>query len=254
MSFLKSLCSAFLMYSGIPMPQIEWKEENRRYSLCFFPLVGVVIGVLVMLWYYACEASGIGKMLFSAGAAAIPVLVTGGIHLDGFCDVCDAKACLGSREKMLEVMSDSRVGAFAVIKLVLYFLIQIGLFSETKSFEMIAVCAFGFVQSRAWSGLAAVSFKSAKSDGALQSFRKPADRNITVLTEIVYLTVSAFFMLRISLLTGAAAVVGGAAAFVYYRIFSYKKFGGITGDLAGYFLQICELSIMFFAVMAEVIF
>ena len=253
MSLLRSFCSAFLMYSRIPMPQVEWKEENRRYALCFFPLIGAVIGGVFMLWYYACGALDIGKILFSVVSAAIPVFVTGGIHLDGFCDVCDAKASFGSKEKMLEVMSDSRVGAFAVIKLVVYFFVQIGLFSEFKSVEVTEICALGFVQSRAWSGLAAVSFKSAKSSGTLQSFSNTAHRNITVLTEIVYLMVTSFLMLKISLTTGAAAVIGGIASFIYYRIFSYKKFGGITGDLAGYFLQICELCIMLFAAAAEVI-
>lgn len=253
MSLLKSFCSAFLMYSRIPMPQIEWKEENRRYALCFFPLIGAVIGGFILLWYYVCSVLEIGKILFSVGAAAIPVLITGGIHLDGFCDVCDARACLGSREKMLEVMSDSRVGAFAVIKLILYFLIQIGLFSEIKSFALTEICALSFVQSRAWSGLAAVSFKSAKSNGTLQSFTKTAHKNITVLTELFYLTATSFLMIKISLWTGILAIVGGIISFIYYRIFSYKQFGGITGDLAGYFLQICELCIIFFAVAAEVI-
>ena len=41
MSMLKSLCSAFLMYSRIPVPKVEWNEENRRYALCFFPVIGV---------------------------------------------------------------------------------------------------------------------------------------------------------------------------------------------------------------------
>ena len=48
---LNSLFSAFLMYSRIPVPQVEWKEENRRYSLCFFPVIGVVLGIIqILLW------------------------------------------------------------------------------------------------------------------------------------------------------------------------------------------------------------
>ncbi|MBQ1398379.1 MAG: adenosylcobinamide-GDP ribazoletransferase, partial [Clostridia bacterium] len=44
---IHSFFSAFLMYTRIPMPQVEWREENRRYSLCFFPLCGAVIGGLL---------------------------------------------------------------------------------------------------------------------------------------------------------------------------------------------------------------
>lgn len=43
---------------------------------------------------------------------------------------------------------------------------------------------------------------------------------------------------------GIMLSVGSVLTFIYYRIFSYKEFGGITGDLAGYFLQLCELVAM----------
>lgn len=250
---MKSFCSAFLMYSRIPMPQVEWKEENRRYALCFFPLIGAVIGCLLMLWHFICKALNIGTVLFSAGAVFIPVMITGGIHFDGFCDVNDAKACCGTKEKMLGVMSDSHIGAFAAIHLVLYLLLQAGLFSQVQSEKILLIIAFGFIQSRAWSGLAAVTFKNAKSEGSLQNFSKPAQKNITIVCELLYLMITSSAMICICPINGAFSVFGGVIAFVYYRIFSYKRFGGITGDLAGYFLQICEISILACAVLSNLI-
>jgi len=241
MHILRSLCSVFLMYSRIPMPTVEWKEENRRYSLCFFPLIGVVIGAVFLLWFKLGTFLGVGKLLFGAVFAVIPVIVTGGIHLDGFCDVCDAKACCGTKEKMLEVMSDPRTGAFAVINLALYLIVQTGAYSEIKSMKTAIVCALGFVLSRSLSGLAAVTFRSAKGSGALWNFTEPAHRKITVFTEIAVIIITSVLMIAVSPVCGAAAVVGNAIVFLYYRIFSYKKFGGITGDLAGYFLQLSEL-------------
>ena len=103
----KSLISAFSMYSRIPMPQIEWKEENRRYALCFFPLIGAFIGGLILLWRYICIKIGIGSLLFGAVSAVIPIIVTGGIHLDGFCDVCDAKASCAPKERADVVYYDA---------------------------------------------------------------------------------------------------------------------------------------------------
>ena len=47
----KSIAIAFSMYSKIPMPQFEWKEEDMRYSMCFFPFVGIVIGLLSWVWW-----------------------------------------------------------------------------------------------------------------------------------------------------------------------------------------------------------
>ena len=52
---LRSLCSAFLMYSRIPVPQVEWNEENRRYALGWFPAVGAVLGLLLVLWQAVCS-------------------------------------------------------------------------------------------------------------------------------------------------------------------------------------------------------
>ena len=96
---LKSMLSAFLMYSRIPVPQVEWKEENRRYSLCFFPLIGVVQGIIFTLWRILCTKLNFGEILFSCVAVFIPVLVNGGIHLDGFCDTSDMLASYGDKEK-----------------------------------------------------------------------------------------------------------------------------------------------------------
>ena len=83
MHLVKSLAVALSMYSKIPVPAVEWKEENMKYAMCFFPVVGVAVGILqylaaaVLLGLTDC-----GAVLFSAVMTLIPVLVTGGIHLD----------------------------------------------------------------------------------------------------------------------------------------------------------------------------
>ena len=50
MSVIKSFFIAFSIYSKIPVPQFAWKEEDMRYTLCFFPWVGAVIGLCFLLW------------------------------------------------------------------------------------------------------------------------------------------------------------------------------------------------------------
>lgn len=242
MSLLKSLCSAFLMYSRIPFPRVEWKEENRRYALCFFPLIGAVIGVCLLLWYRICGTLEVGNLFFSAGCTVIPIAVTGGIHLDGFCDVNDALASCSSREKMLEIMKDPNIGAFALIRLCVYLLVQTAVFSELRDFSPLLICSLCFIQSRAFSGLAAVTFPNARGYGSLQNFSEPAHKIATVITEIAWLAGSALAMILICPFIGAASVGCEIIVFVYYYFFSKRKFGGITGDLAGWFLQVSELA------------
>lgn len=253
MTFLRSLACAFLMYSRIPMPQVEWKEENRRYSLALFPLVGAVIGGLLILWTYLCGILSVGKWLYAAICCVIPVAVTGGIHADGFCDVTDAKSSFAPREKKLEIMSDPHIGSFAAIYMILYFLLQFGMFTELDGIRAVLVPACGYVLSRALSGLAAVTFKCAKKDGTLQSFVKPAHRRNSIIVIAVEAFLAIFGMLLADPVCGSAAVAAAGISLVYYRISSYMNFGGITGDTAGHFLQVCELAELGAAVLAGLI-
>ena len=248
---IKSLFSAFLMYSRIPMPETEWNENNRKYVLCFFPLIGAVIGGVFLLWFFICDRFLIGNMLFSAVGVGIPVWITGGIHLDGFCDVHDAKACMGSRERCLEVMKDSRVGAFAVIHLCLYFLLQFGIFTQIHSYRILGICALGFVLSRAESGFCATVFRYAVTKSSVENFKNAESKKIIVITEIIYILTVCATMIFLEQISGLSAVLGSILYVMYYRNFAYKKFGGVTGDLAGYFLQNCELIICLCAVVSH---
>ncbi len=72
------------MYSKIPMPYVQWKEENMKYAMCFFPLVGLAIGIVMGAWMYLAKFLGIGNILFAGIATIIPVIISGGIHIDGF--------------------------------------------------------------------------------------------------------------------------------------------------------------------------
>lgn len=248
---MKSLASAFLMYSRIPMPNVEWKEENRRYALCFFPLVGVVIGGLFLLWRYVCGLFDLGAVITGAVSVIIPIIVTGGIHLDGFCDVIDAKSSYADKAKRLEIMSDPHIGSFAAIYLGAYLLLQTAVLSEIKSLEGAAVIALGFVLSRALSGIAAVRFKSAKSGGALQSFVRPAHKKITLAVLILLAVIVCASMVLLSPFSGIPAVFGALLCLIYYRHSAYRNFGGITGDTAGWFLQLTELAIPALALAGE---
>lgn len=250
---IKSMLSAFLMYSRIPVPAVEWKDENRRFALCFFPLVGAALGAAELLWFWLGRLLGVGGFLFGAVAAALPLLVTGGIHMDGFCDVSDALASWESKEKLLDIMADPHVGSFAVMRAALYLLLEAAAFSEVKSLSLMLVCALVFVQSRALSGLGAVVLKSAKAEGSLQSFRRAADKKVVAAVELLTVALTLTASALADPLCGLCAFGGEALCLVRFRSMAYKKFGGITGDLAGYFLQNCEITAIFCAVLANLI-
>ena len=148
-----------------------------RYVMCFFPLVGVVTGPAIWCWLWLCRQFGVGAPLAAVVCTALPVLVSGGIHLDGFCDTVDALASHASRERKLEILRDPHTGAFAVMGCCLYLLILFGLWMQhVFSPRATAALCIGFVQSRVLSGLSVVTFPCAKTSGLAAQFANAAHR------------------------------------------------------------------------------
>lgn len=174
MKILRSCVIAFSMYSKIPVPQFDWKEEDMKYVFCFFPCIGAVIGLLICGWGWICRNFHIGSLAYVLMGTAIPILVTGGFHVDGYMDTMDALHSYQDRERKLEILKDSHIGAFSVIMLLLYYLIYLAAFSEVIVGKDLAVVSLGFVLSRIMSGLGAVCLRPAKKDGLLRAFSKRA--------------------------------------------------------------------------------
>ena len=241
---------AFSMYSKIPMPKTDWSKENMRYALCFFPWVGAVIGALVWCFGVFISPHGLTNLFSACILTLIPVFVTGGIHLYGFLDTMDALSSYQEQERKLEILKDSHAGAFAIISGIVYFVLQLGVYSQMKT-DSFAVAAWVFVFSRSLSGLSLVTFPMAKNTGLAAMFSDGAQKKKVRLTMIFYLAICVGMMLWFDVLKGTAAILTGALVFVYYYRMSKKEFGGITGDLAGYFLQMCELLMLSAIVLTE---
>lgn len=231
---------AFAMYSKIPMPKADWEKENMRYMMCFFPLIGVIIGAVMLGWSVLAERLGFGGILRSAVFVLIPVAVTGGIHLDGLLDTADALSSYQTRERKLEILKDSNAGAFAVIVCCCYFLAAFGVWSELGRREVL-VLAGGFVLSRALSGLAVADFPCARHTGTLAMFSDAAQKRVVEISMYLWMLAAAAFMCLTDVKCGLACIFTAGLFFFYYYRMSRKEFGGITGDLAGFFLQGCEL-------------
>lgn len=246
---------AFSMYSKIPMPQSDWNRENMRYVMCFLPVIGVVIGSLVYGWAVLSAVLGITeeKIFYTAVMILIPVTVTGGIHLDGFLDTSDALSSWQTQEKRLEILKDSRAGAFAVLMGCCYFMLDFGVYSVLHDRLLLQIVCVNFVLSRALSGLAIVTFKMAKNTGLAATFSDGAQKKTVAVWMCIYIALAAILMVRIHPVYGGVALATAGLGFVYYRHMAYKNFGGITGDLAGWFLQVCELMVPFVLVLMSYI-
>lgn len=245
---LQSLIIAFAMYSKIPMPRVECNKKNMNYCMTFFPLVGVVIGACQLAVCYVMDRFGFGKIMTAALLTVTPILISGGIHMDGFLDTIDAKSSWRPQEERLTILKDPHAGAFAIIYGIVYLLVTFGLYTEIVG-EELSVLAVGYVFERVLSGLSLVTFKKARKDGMAASVADASKRNVKwmLAAEAVLCVAAALYLNPVY---GALILLTGVLCFVNYRHMAYQYFGGITGDLAGYFLQTCELMMLLVLVLA----
>ena len=234
---------AFAMFSKIPMPRADWDKENMKYMLCFFPFVGMVIGGLTMAAGYLLSLGEFRPEFKTVVLMLIPVLVTGGIHVDGLLDTADALSSWQERSRRLEILKDSHAGAFAVITACVYFLALYGACSQLIPHrEALWVFSLGFMVSRCLSGIAVVCFPKARADGTVAQFSRNASDVVTRNVLILYLLIIFACMLWMNPVFAAGAMAAALVMFWYYHHMALKYFGGTTGDLAGYFLCLCELA------------
>ena len=254
-SIINSLVVAFSMYSKIPMPGADWNRENMRYSMCFFPWIGLVIGIIEYLWILISFRAGFSALFAASVFTVIPILITGGIHMDGYLDTCDAMSSWREKARRLEILKDSNAGAFAVIYGAVYFILYLGAASVlvswplTHASEGVAgmpgaalMMAAAFVVSRSLSAFSVVSFPHANPDGTAAKFGDEAQGRTVRITSICYLIAAAVWCVCINPPAGFGMILAAMLSFVFYHHFCMKYFGGMTGDLAGFFTCICELA------------
>ncbi|SFH53722.1 cobalamin-5'-phosphate synthase [Pseudobutyrivibrio sp. OR37] len=252
MRFLKAFVVAFSMYSRIPMPRFTWDSEDMKYHLIFFPWVGAVIGAMEYGLLLLGEYYDIPLGAFVALAMALPLIVTGGFHLDGFMDVADAVNSFKSKEERLEILKDPHIGAFSIINVITAGLLCFaGLFMMNRN-GFIGWC-FSFFMARSVSGIMVIKSKKAKENGMLYSEAKnSADKVVFagLIIELLICTIFAFYFVSLQ------AIILLLLTLAFYKgteIRANRAFGGITGDVAGYYVVITEVFMaIFFGIISLV--
>lgn len=238
------------MYSIIPMPMIDWEEKNMKYILCFFPFVGAIIGGCVYGLTLLFAGSNAVSSFQGVALLLVPIIISGGIHLDGLLDTCDAFFSYGDREKKLEILKDPRTGAFGVIGAMVYFFALFGVYSQLlgNGYDYKMVLPFVFVISRTVGGMSMILVPNAKKDGLGASFANSSSQKIVTLVLGLWL-IASFAILWVLVGILALLLVAVLGIFLLCIIPVYmKKFGGITGDLTG--CMICSLELVLPLVIA----
>lgn len=242
MNLWKSFIMAFSGYSICPKSNLEKNKENCSALLVFLPVVGLIIGICINRWGvaypYLCTYS-----LFPAVICAIvPSILSGGAHLDGFFRTVDAICSHKSREEKLSILKEDAHGGYSAITVcVLLFMVSLAVWSEMP-IEGCFIVSFQYVLSRALYGISLLLVEHAgtgKADAYVPENK--TNKMIQMVILAAYIMVCVYFMVSIHRSVGIACFMGALLAFVYYIWIAKKHFGGVTEEVANYFLIICEV-------------
>jgi adenosylcobinamide-GDP ribazoletransferase len=254
MKIIKSIIAAFSTFSKIPMPTSGLTEEDFRYTLCFFPLVGAVVALLEWCVWKICGFADLNIIFRICVMCAVPIIVTGGIHMDGFCDTSDALSSYQPTEKKLEILKDPHIGAFGVIRLIAQTLLYVAAVSQIEN-----VCLFGltFVLSRVTSAFSVVTLKSAKKTGMGATEKTSSNKFAVYISSVCWILICIFTAFIFSGISGIiTALCMVAACVIMYTIYAkkvYRNFGGFTGDTSGWLLCVLECVLAYVCVACGIL-
>lgn len=240
MTFLKGFLLNLQFFTALPISRtLPMDKRHLNSSIKSFPLVGLMQGVL----YSAVLYSLINWTPFSSLAIAfaiwlLTIVITGGLHLDGWMDASDAYFSFRDKNKRLEIMTDPRTGAFGVLSVIILlssrflFIYEITTNTTIVSYGLFVLIPF---LSKGIMGMMLVTVPAAKKEGLAYMFRQAGNpRSLVVYPLYLLLVMGTLGFIWSGLLFPASLlllVAGGCYFFI--RVKTVKWFGGMTGDVIG---------------------
>lgn len=236
---LRAVKAAIMFFTRIPLPSSKnWDPEDLQRSAAWFPLVGWMVGsVAAGVWWAASQHWS--PTVASGLSLAATLLLTGAFHEDGFADVCDGFGGGYSKDRVLEIMRDSRVGAFGAIGAA----VMIGLKWQTVASLPVEAGIWALIVAHAGSravavGLMAVLPYVREEEGKA----KPLASRIGAGRLCLALGLG---LLPLGLAPSRWWWAGGSIALLWLILARWfrSRIGGYTGDCLGAAQQVIELGI-----------
>lgn len=235
MKVIKAFFMCMGMFSAIPCPYRPWDEDARELMTACLPLVGAVIGAL---WYLSALVGRLflPQTLCAALIAAMPFLLTGFMHLDGFMDSADALLSWRPLELRQKILKDVHCGSFSVVAVVL---LMIGMFAAANDAmnRDLRVLMLIPVASRCMSAFCVTMLKPI-GHSEYSALKRSAGTPIVSAIILMLTAAVGWVWLGCAAAICIAAVLAGYAAAMAWAASTMK---GVSGDLAGYSLCVGEL-------------
>ncbi|HZG83778.1 adenosylcobinamide-GDP ribazoletransferase [Paenibacillus sp.] len=261
--WIKAASAAVRLMTCVPVPDFgAWNERVLRRSIVFYPLAGAVVGGIVGA-AYALLPLALPEAAAAAVATALWVWATGALHLDGWMDVADAFGSRRSRERMLEIMKDPRVGASGAAAGALLllgkfaFVLSLMEYTAAGSLWMAAAVAAVPVVARMFAPWAVVGWPYAGGSGGMgAALRSAGWRHAAASLGVGIVCAAALLAVfgtgdAVMLLPAAAAGLALAAAVgAAGAAWIARRLGGLTGDAYGALIEGLELALLLALVAA----
>lgn len=243
MKILESIVVAFQFLTRLYLPiNVEWDTANLRRSLMWFGLVGVFIGVILAGAMTLFNRFDLIPAVSAIIILIIWIFITGGMHIDGISDMADGFFSMRDKEKTLEIMKDSHVGAFGVITIVFLLLIK---FEMLKEFIIIEKNVWLLILpptiARIAAGLVLSFYETTKKSGLGYTFHSSDPRIFWAIGFVVTLIISSILNIKSLIFIGIAILASNLMA-----LWAKKKIGGLNGDIYGAIVETVEVIGMVF--------
>ena len=235
---------ALVLLTRLPVPRLPEKAFARQADSAWaFPVVGLVVGLLACAIGWVSIAVGLPAMVAAVLVSATLVISTGAMHEDGLADTADGLWGGFTRERRLEIMKDSHIGAYGVLTLIFTQLMRVALIAALLSAGTYGAVLAACIVSRAFMPVLMGALPNARNGGLSHSVGAP--RRATVAVGLALAIVCA------ALLAGAGTTLPVILAAVSAAVLAWvakAKIGGQTGDILGATQQLAELAFLTTAV------
>ena len=228
-------------FTRLPVPYVEYEEKLYVKGIKTIPFVGIVLGLILYL------VSFVGEIFHPQVTAVILLLtyifMTGGLHLDGLADTCDGVFSGRERERMLEIMKDSRIGSFGVLSMLFFFVFYAVMYQFLPREALLILPVIGKSAPLISASMAEYARPSGMGQLLVDNIKAP-EVTVAVLLPLVLSGMTVVFGQGLLLvLTCTVATLVAELSVVMLTRWLKKKLGGITGDTHG---MVCEVSQMVF--------
>ena len=216
------------------------ENENFKKGTMFMPIVGLIIGIIQwVIFYLLIKILPIGMVAVLVVLSGI--LVTGALHLDGLGDSCDGIFAFKGKDKVIEIMKDSRIGTYACIAIIFDTLIKIFSFAAISNIKAsLIIIATPIIGRMALVFLFYIG-KCAKSTGTGNLFIGNVGKKEVIISLLVSITL---VLLLIGITKGIILIVVALIFTMGFNKYCNNKIGGLTGDTLGANNELVEILIL----------